>query len=296
MLVARLRPGVSHERRRPNCTPWRASFAAEGEAKGGNMAGWDLNLSDSAHFERGLFGVIGEQWPAASGRRAASVDPGLHQYRFAAGAARGAAAARDCDSHFTGRHVAPHRFATVHRGTSAGVDGRRGGMGGQPGAGQIALRAAARVLDSPWLSICSTDWRILGLVAVLVMLVALLCGMMPIRQALRSSQRDALYEGGQAILGSSRNRWVKIASLGTATGALLRGAGRLGVADAHAAERLHRARGFDRENAITAQFSLSRSGYTKEKGLAFQAALLDRVAQCAGGARSHADDASAHGR
>ena len=26
------------------------------EAKGGNMGGWDLNLRDSAHFERGLFG------------------------------------------------------------------------------------------------------------------------------------------------------------------------------------------------------------------------------------------------
>jgi hypothetical protein len=40
---------------------------------------------------------------------------------------------------------------------------------------------------------------------------------------------------------------------------------------------LQRARGFDRENCMTAQLSLSRSGYTKEKGLAFQTALLDQL-------------------
>ena len=123
----------------------------------------------------------------------------------------------------------------------------------------------------------STDWRVLALVASLVMLVALLCGMMPIRQTLRSSQKDALHEGGQSILGSSRNRWVKIVSVGMQLGlcfVVLVGSALL----MHTLLNIvHRARGFDRENTMTAQFSLSRSGYTKEKGLAFQTALLGEL-------------------
>ena len=42
-------------------------FARQREARGDNMGGWVLNLRDSAHFERGLFGVIGEQMPVLLG-------------------------------------------------------------------------------------------------------------------------------------------------------------------------------------------------------------------------------------
>jgi predicted permease len=101
--------------------------------------------------------------------------------------------------------------------------------------------------------------------------------MMPIRQALRSSQRDALYEGSYGILGSSRNRWVKIALVGMQLGlcfVVLVGSALLMRTLLNV---LHRGRGFDRENAMTAQLSLSRSGYTKEKGLAFETALLDEL-------------------
>jgi predicted permease len=38
-----------------------------------------------------------------------------------------------------------------------------------------------------------------------------------------------------------------------------------------------RARGFDRENTLTASIPLERSGYSKAKGLAFQATLLDQL-------------------
>jgi predicted permease len=40
---------------------------------------------------------------------------------------------------------------------------------------------------------------------------------------------------------------------------------------------LDRATGFDRENCLTANLSLGRSGYSKEKGLVFQTALLDAL-------------------
>jgi predicted permease len=125
----------------------------------------------------------------------------------------------------------------------------------------------------------STDWRILGVVAALVMIVALLCGMMPIRQALRSSQKDALHDSGQGILGSARARWVKTAVLGLQLGlcfVVLVGSALLLRTLLNV---MHRARGFDRENCVTASISLSRSGYNKEKGLALQTALLDELHQ-----------------
>jgi hypothetical protein len=40
---------------------------------------------------------------------------------------------------------------------------------------------------------------------------------------------------------------------------------------------VNRATGFDRANCLTASLDLSRLGYTEQRGLAFQAALLDRL-------------------
>src|SRR3954467_14136445 len=57
MLAARLRPGVSHESAAAELHTLARIFAQQQEATGANVAGWDLNLRDSAHFERGLFGV-----------------------------------------------------------------------------------------------------------------------------------------------------------------------------------------------------------------------------------------------
>ncbi len=276
MLVARLLPQFSHEQAAAELHTLARQLAQEGEAKGGNMAGWDLNLRDSAHFERGVFGVIGEQWPALLG--AALLLLVLVCINTAS---------------LLGQRAARRRREIAIR-TSLGATSRRIAsqlfvealllslMGGVVGwaASLLLAKSLYILLPSFGFSLAfnlGTDWRVLGLVALLVMLVALLCGMMPIRQALRSSQRNALYEGSQGILGSSRNRWVKIASVGTQLGlcfVVLVGSALLIRTLLNV---LHRARNFDRENAMTAQFSLSRSGYTKEKGLAFEAALVDQL-------------------
>lgn len=276
MLAARLRPGVSHESAAAELHTVARIFAQQEQAKGGNMAGWDLNLRDSAHFERGLFGVIGEQWPALLG--AALLLLVLVCINTAS---------------LLGQRAARRRREIAIR-TSLGATSRRIAaqlltealllalMGGVVGwvASLVLAKSLYVVLPSFGFSLAfnlDTDWRVLGLVAVLVMLVALLCGMMPIRQALRSSQRDALHEGSQGILGSSRNRWAKITSVGIQLGlcfVVLVGSALLMRTLLNV---LHRARGFDRENAMTAQVSLSRSGYTKEKGLAFEATLLDQL-------------------
>lgn len=276
MLAARLRPGVSDSSASAELHSLARRLAAEAEAKGGNMAGWDLNLRDSSHFERGVFGVIGEQWPAllsaallllilvcintASllGQRAAR-----RRREIAIRSSLGATSGR----------IASQLFA------EALLLALAGGVLGWA-ASLVLSKSLYALLPSFGFSYSfnlNTDWRVLTLVAALVMLVALLCGMMPIRQALRASQRDALYEGGHAVLGSSRNRWMKIASLGTQLGlcfVVLVGSALLLRT---AINVLNRARGFNRENVMTAQLSLSRSGYTKERGLAFQAALLEQL-------------------
>jgi predicted permease len=276
MLAARLAPGVSHEAAAAELHTLARQFAAQAEAKGGNMAGWDLNLRDSAHFERGLFYVIGEQLPLLLGAAALL----LLLVCFNTASLLGQRAARRrreiairTSLGATSRRIASQLFAeSLLLSVAGGVVGW---------AASVALsKSLYAILPSFGFTLSlnlSTDWRVLSLVAALVMMVALLCGMMPIYQALRSSQRDALYEGGHAVLGSSRNRWVKIAFLGTQLGLCFVVLVCSALLTRTLLNVLERARGFDRENVMTAQISLSRSGYTKEKGLAFDAALLGEL-------------------
>lgn len=274
--VARLRPGVSDQTAAAELHTLAVQFAKEAEAKGATMGGWDLNLRDSAHFERGMFSVIGEQWPVLLG--AAILLLILVCANTASLLAQRAARRRReiairSSLGATSRRIASQLFA------EALLLAFAGGVVGW--AASLALSKALYALlpnfGMTFAFNLSTDWRVLGLVAALVLAVALLCGMLPIRQALRSSQRDALYEGGHAVLGSSRNRWGKIITLGTQLGlcfVVLVGSALLTRTMLNV---LHRTRGFDRENVMTAQFSLSRSGYTKERGLAFQTALLEQL-------------------
>jgi putative ABC transport system permease protein len=67
MLAARLRSGVSDQSAASELHALASQFAREAEARGANMGGWGLNLRDSAHFQRGMFSVIGEQWPLLLG-------------------------------------------------------------------------------------------------------------------------------------------------------------------------------------------------------------------------------------
>jgi len=275
-LVARLRPGVSHQAAAAELHGLARQFAKQAEANGANMAGWDLNLRDSAHFERGVFGVIGEQWPALLGAAILLL----------------ALVCINTTSLLGQRAVRRRREIAIR--TSLGATSRRiasqlfaealllAFVGGAIGwAASLALSKSLYALLPSFGFILSfnldTDWRVLALVAAVVMLVALLCGMMPIRQALRSSQSDALYAGGHAVLGSSRRRWTNIASLGTQLGLCFVVLVSSALLTRTMLNVLKRARGFDRENVMTAQVSLARSGYTKEKGLAFQAALLDQL-------------------
>jgi len=271
MVAARLRPGVSSATGEAELHTLARLFMQEK-----NFSGWDLNLRDSAHFERGLFGVVGEQMPlllgaaillvilvcintaSLLGQRAAK-----RRREIAIRASLGA----------TSRRIAAQLF------TEALLLAVMGGAVGW--VASVVLAQALYVIlptfGMPLSFNLSTDARILAFVAVLVMAVALLCGMLPIRQALRASQKDALHEGGQCIVGASRKRFAKVAALGLQLGlcfVVLVGSALLMRTLTNI---LQRARGFDRENCLTASLPLERSGYTREKGLAFQAVLLDQL-------------------
>ena len=274
--VARLRPGVSHGAAAAELHGLARQLAKEAEAKGGNAGGWDLNLRDSAHFSRGMFDVIGEQWPVLLG--AALLLLILVCINTASLLGQRAVRRRREIAIRTSLGATSNRIAAQLL-TEALLLAVGGGVVGW--AASLALsRSLYALLPSFGFAYSfnlGTDWRVLLVVAPVVMAVALLCGMMPVRQALRSSQRDALYEGGQSVLGSSRNRWAKIALLGTQLGfcfVFLVGSALLLRTLINV---MYRVRGFDRENVMTAQISLARSGYTKERGLAFEIALLDQL-------------------
>ena len=276
MVAGRMGPGVSHESAAAELHTLAGLFAREREAHGDNMGGWDLNLRDSAHFQRGLFGVIGEQMPVllgAAGLLLVLVCINTASLLGQRAARRRREIAIRTSLGATSRRIASQLF------TEALLLAMLGGAVGWAASVVLAqsLYALLPNFGLPVSFNLDTDWRVLAVVGVLVMAVALLCGLMPIRQALRGSQKDALHEGAQAIVGTTRRRFGRVASLGLQLGlcfVVLVGSALLLRTMLNV---MNRARGFDRENCMTALLSLSRSGYTQEKGLAFQTALLDQL-------------------
>ncbi len=274
MLAARLRPGVSDQSAASELHALASQFAREAEARGANMGGWGLNLRDSAHFQRGMFSLIGEQWPLLLGAAVllfALVCINTASLLAQRGARRRREVAIRTSLGATSSRIASQLF------TEALLLSLGGGLVGW--AASVLLSKSLYVLlpnfGFSYSFNLNTDWRVMALVMALVIAVALLCGMIPIRQALHSSQREGLYSSGQAIVGSGRHRWIRVAMLGTQLGLCFMVLAGSALLLRTLINVLERARGFDRENVMTAQLSLSRSGYTKEKGLAFQSALLE---------------------
>ncbi len=251
-------------------------YAQQKQAAGDNYAGWDLNLRDSAHFERGLFGIVGEQLPVLLG---AAILLLILVCGNTASLLGQRAARRRREIAIRVSLGATSRRVAAQLLTEALLLAVLGGLVGW-GASLICSRALYVILPTFGMPISfnlHTDVRILAFVVALVMAVALLCGMMPIRQALSRSQKDALREGGQSIVGASRRRFVRVASLALQLGLCFVVLSACALLTRTLMNVVNRARGFDRENTLTASLSLSRSGYTDKKGMAFQAALLNEL-------------------
>jgi predicted permease len=278
-VAVRLRPGVSDASAAAELHALARAFALQ--QPGGNQGHWDLNLRDAAHFERGLFIMIGSQLPVLLGASVllmvlvciniASL-LGQHAARrrreVAIRSALGATPAR----------IAAQVFAET------GLLALAGALTGWAASTGLARGLYILLPDfgDPLAFNLHNDPRILLFVAAVAVAVTLACGIYPVRQSLRVSQNEALHEGGAAVAGGSRNRLGRRILLGLQLGICFVVLVCCALLTRTALNIVHRATGFDRANCLTAELDLARSGYSAERGLAFQTALLDRLRSAPG--------------
>ena len=273
-VVVRLPPGVRDAAAAAELHTLARTFASQ--RHDGNYNGWDLNLNDASHFQRGLFSFIGTQLPvllAASGLLMILVC-----INIASLLGQHAARRRREVAIRTALGAAPARIAAqvfVETGLLA-VAGALAGWAASVGMSR-ALYVLLPSFGIPLAFNLQSDVRILLFVAAVAVLVTITCGMYPVRQSLRVSQRDALHEGGAAVAGRSRKRLGQRVLLGLQLGICFVVLVGCGLLTRSAFNILNRDVGFDRANTLTAFIDLSRSGYNEQRGLAFQSELLNRL-------------------
>jgi predicted permease len=272
-VVVRLRAGVTHATAAAELHTLARSFAQQQHT---DNNGWTLNLADAAHFQRGLFGIIGAQLPVLYG---ASI---LLMVLVCINI-----------SSLLGQHAARRRREIAIR-TALGAKPRRiaaqafnetallavaGGIGGWA-VSMVMSRALYVLLPNfgmPLAFNLHTDVRILLFVSVVAVAVTLVCGMYPTRQSFHVSQREALHAGGAAIVGAPRKRTGQRILLGLQLGICFVVLVCCGLLTRTALNIFNRDTGFNRANCITASFDLSRSGYGVARAQAFRSAILERI-------------------
>jgi predicted permease len=277
--AVRLRPGISDQTAAAELHTLARSFALQQHSDKYN--GWDLNLRDAAHFERGLFGTIGEQIPVLFG--ASVLLMLLVCINIASLLGQHAAQRRREVAIRTALGATPGRIAAQVM-AETGILALAGALTGW--AASVGLSRALYLLlpnfGIPLSFNLQTDVRILSFVTAVSVVVALACGLYPVRQSLRISQKEALHEGGAAVAGGSRNKFGQRILLGLQLGMCFVVLVCCGLLTRTALNVTHQNVGFDRTNTFTASLDLSRSGYTKDRGLAFEAALLDKLRNAPG--------------
>ena len=126
------------------------------------------------------------------------------------------------------------------------------------------------------------DVRILSFVAAVAAVATLVCGLYPVRQALKASQRAALHEGAAAVAGRSGRQVGKRILLGVQLGICFVVLVCSGLLMRSALKIFHRDIGFDRTNTLTAVMDLSRAGYAEDRAQVFETELLDRLRNAPG--------------
>ncbi len=120
------------------------------------------------------------------------------------------------------------------------------------------------------------DLRILGFALGLTAITVLACGLFPARQVLKISQVSALHDGATSVVGArSRTRRNALLSLQLALCFVVLVA--CGLLVRTLWNVVHRDPGFATDNTLVASIDLARAGYSEDKGLAFQRALLERL-------------------
>jgi predicted permease len=277
-VAARLRPGVSDAAAAAELHAMARRFAL---AHAYRDSRWDLNLRDSAHFQRGLFGIVGEMLPVLLG--ASVLLMVLVCINIASLLGQHAARRRREVAIRTALGATPARIAAQVFSETA-ILAVAGALAGW--AASLAMSRALYVLlptfGFPLAFNLQTDVRILLFVAAVAVLVTLACGMYPVRQSLRASQTETLREGGASVAGASGRRLPQRILLGVQLAICFVVLVSSGLLTRTAINTVTKATGFDRTGVLTASFDLSRLRYTDERGLAFEASLLDKLRSAPG--------------
>ena len=278
-VAVRLRPGVSDRTAAAELHALARVYAQQ--HPGDNLSRWDLNLRDAAHFERGLFGMIGELLPILFG--ASLLLMALVCINIASLLGQHAARRRREVAIRTALGARPSRIAAQVLTETAllALAGACAGWAASIGMSR-ALLALLPNFGFPLAFNLHGDTRILLFVTAAAVAVTLICGTHPVRQSLRVSQSDALHEGGATVAGGSRRKFGRRILLGLQLGMCFMVLVCCGLLARTAYNIVNRATGFDSAHCLTAAIDLSRSGYNEQRGLAFQAALLDRLQSAPG--------------
>jgi predicted permease len=277
--VVRLRPGVSDSTAKAEIHTLARSFALAQHNDSFNS--WDLNIYDSAHFQRGFFSIIGEMLPVLLG--ASCLLMSLVCINIASLLGQHAARRRREIAIRTALGAKPSRIASqvfLETGVLA-IAGAFGGWAASVGISQ-ALYVLMPDFGFPLAFNLHSDWRITVFVAAIAVVVTLICGMYPIRQSLRVSQREALHEGSATVAGSSRKRIGQRALLGVQLGICFIVLACCGLLTRTTLNIFNRPTGFDRANTLTATIDLSRAGYSDERGRLFLTQLVDHLQNASG--------------
>jgi predicted permease len=278
MAVVRLRPGVSDKTAAAELHTLARQYEA---AQHRDQKGWDLNLDDSAHFQRGLFYGVGMMLPILMG--ASGLLMLLVCINIASLLGQRAAKRRREVAIRTALGAAPRRIAgqVLTETAMLAVIGAAAGWA----VSAVLSRALYALLPNfgvPLAFNLKTDGRLLAFVAAVAAVATLLCGLYPVRQALKASQREALHEGAAAVAGRSGKGWGKRILLGLQLGICFVVLVGCGLLTRSALAVFHRDIGFDRMNTLTAVMDLSRAGYNQDRAGVFETALLDKLRNAPG--------------
>ncbi len=277
--VVRLHPGISDSAAKAEIHTLARSFALA--QHNDQYKSWDLNLYDSAHFQRGFFSVIGEVLPVLVG--ASCLLMILVCINIASLLGQHAARRRREIAIRTALGARPSRIASqvfIETGLLA-LAGALAGWAASVGISR-AIYVLMPDLGFPLAFNLHSDWRITVFVAAIAILVTLVCGMYPIRQSLRVSQREALHEGSATVAGSTRKRIGQRILLGVQLGICFIVLACCGLLTRTSLNIFNRPVGFDRTNTLTATIDLSRAGYKDDHARLFLSQLLDRLRRAPG--------------
>jgi putative ABC transport system permease protein len=273
-VAVRLRPGVSESTAAAEVHTAARTLTAQDPHN--YLSRWDLNLRDAAHFQRGLFGMVGEELPILAGASVLLMI--LVCINIASLLGQHAARRRREVAIRTALGAHPSRIATqVLAETSLlAAAGALAGWAASTGMSR-GLYVLLPNFGIPLAFNLHSDPRIFLFVIAIAVAVTLVCGLYPVRQSLRFAQNEALHEGGASVSGRSHRNLGGRILLGLQLGICFIVLTGCGLLTRTAFNILHRPVGFDPARVLTAQLDFSRSGYDDQHTHQFEAALLDRL-------------------